>query len=115
MSLTDQLPSQSGTPTKDGTVRVAKRCLAEPRRSTEIVDGLASKNARLAGDCAEVMTKVAEQQPDFVAPHAETHVALLAHHNGGVRLGSAHALVRDGGWSSEARRSSLQAGGLYFD
>ncbi len=91
MSALDQLSSRVGSRTQDANAKVAQRCLADPRLLPEITGGLGSKDARLAGDCAEVMTKIAEQRPELVAPEAETLLALLSHPNGRVRWESAHA------------------------
>lgn len=73
--------------------QVAERCLEEPVLLTEIAAGLGSKDAVLAGDCAEVLTLVAEQRPDLVAPYARAILALLGHKTTRVRWEAAHALA----------------------
>ncbi len=93
MGLLDQLASSLGELKQDANSAVAALCLADPARLDEIVAGLGSKDARLVGDCAEVMTKVAEQRPDLVAPHARRFFTLLGHKNGRVRWESAHAFA----------------------
>ncbi len=94
MGLLEKLSSRSGSRTQDANVAVAARCLAKPDLLAEIVQGLADADARLAGDCAEVMTKVAEQAPSRIAPHAAILLRLLMNHrNGRVRWESAHALA----------------------
>jgi len=92
MSIIDELSSSVGVKTQEPNSAVAERCLADPDLLREIEAGLALKNTRLAGDCAEVMTKVAERRPDLVAPHAATLRALLGNKNGRVRWEAAHAL-----------------------
>jgi hypothetical protein len=93
MGIIDQLASSLGEKKQDANVAVAEACLADPSLLPEIVAGLASKGARLAGDCAEVMTKVAETSPELVSPHAALLCELLEHKNVRVRWESAHALA----------------------
>jgi len=71
---------------------VARKCIGDPWLLGEIVAGLSAKDVRIAGDCAEVMTQVAELEPELVAPHARELLGLLGHKNGRVRWESAHAL-----------------------
>lgn len=92
MEIIDALASRVGTG-QEANVVVAERCLAEPALLGDIVAGLQDRNARLVGDCAEVLTMVAEQRPELVAPHAKTLLGLLGHKNGRVRWESAHALA----------------------
>ncbi len=54
--------------------------------------GLKSENAALVGDCAEMLTQVAEQHPDWVAHYAEALAALLNHRTTRVRWEAMHAL-----------------------
>lgn len=92
MDIVTQLASQAGTRGQEANIRVAERCIRDPELIEFIAARLTDKNARLAGDCAEVMTKVAEQRPEFIARHAKTLIALLGHKNGRVRWESAHAI-----------------------
>ena len=91
MSITDQLSSSVGVNTQEPNAKVAEKCLVKTELLIEIVEGLGSKNVRLAGDCAEVMTKVAEKRPEIIAPYAQTLFSLLNHKNGRVRWEAAHA------------------------
>ena len=91
MGIVEQLSSAKGERGQQANEKVAQKCLARPELIEEIALGLAAKDFKLAGDCAEVMTKIAEQKPELVAPHAATLFALLAHKNGRVRWESAHA------------------------
>jgi hypothetical protein len=93
MGIADGLASALGTRTQDANEAVAARCLAEPALLGELAAVLAGKNARLAGDAAEAMTKVAERRPELAAPHAGEFLAGLEHRNGRVRWESAHALA----------------------
>jgi len=92
MSLVTELSSAQGSLRQEANVAVAARCLRAPQRLPEIAAGLGDANARVAGDCAEVMTKVAEARPELVAPYAKVLLALMSHANGRVRWESAHAL-----------------------
>jgi len=93
MSLLDRLASAQGLRTQEPNEAAASLCIESPDRLDEIAAGLAGRDARLAGDCAEVMTKVAERAPALVAPFALALVAALGHKNGRVRWESAHALA----------------------
>ena len=91
-SVLTQLASAVGERTQEPNERAAKRCLARPELLEEIAAGLEGKDARLAGDCAEVMTKVAQERPELVAPFVERLVPRLWHKNGRVRWETAHAI-----------------------
>jgi HEAT repeat protein len=92
MSLLDQLSSQTGDHTQRSNDMVAAQCLSSPELLSGIAAGLSSKDSRLAGDCAEVFTKVAESNPELVAPFAEPLAQLLTHKTTRVRWEAAHAL-----------------------
>jgi hypothetical protein len=72
MSIVDQLSSQVGDRTQEANRRVVAKCLRNHALLTEVAQGLNSKEARLVGDCAEVLTQVAEKHPELVAPYAES-------------------------------------------
>lgn len=93
MSVLAQLSSQVGDRSQEANRRVVAQCLADPALLSEIATGLPSQDTALAGDCAEVLTQVAEQEPALVAPHAAALVPLLAHRNTRVRWEAAHALA----------------------
>jgi len=93
MSILDRLASSFGERRQDANCAVAEECVADPVLLAEIADGLRSSNARLAGDCAEVMTKVAEASPQLVAPFADRLAEMLAHKNGRVRWESMHGFA----------------------
>ncbi|MBN2391616.1 MAG: hypothetical protein JXR84_12900, partial [Anaerolineae bacterium] len=84
-TLVDQLSSRIGDRTEAGNLKVVEQCLAEPHRATEIAEGLRDKDAAVVGDCAEVLTKIAEAHPDMVAPYAPALAALLTHKKTRVR------------------------------
>jgi predicted transcriptional regulator len=94
MSLVAQLSSQVGDRTERSNRKVATQCLANSKLLAEIAEGLKSKNAPLVGDCAEVLTLVAEQHPEWVAPYAQALSALLGHKTTRVAWAAMHALAR---------------------
>jgi len=93
MSILNELASQLGERSSAANHLAAEKCLAGPQLLAEIVPGLQAKDARLVGDCAEVLTEVARQNPALVAPFAGELVRLLAHKNGRVRWEATHCLA----------------------
>jgi len=68
MSILDGLSSSLGARSEAPNLQAAARCLAQPALLKELAAGLSGPDAALAGDCAEVLTHVAETRPDLVAP-----------------------------------------------
>ena len=69
MSILDEFSSQRGDHTENSNRKVVLRVLEEPHLLVEIAEGLTGENAALAGDCAEVLTKVPEEHPTWIAPY----------------------------------------------
>lgn len=88
-----QLSSQLNDRTEAANRAVAEQCLRQPELLKEIAGALVEADANLVGDCAEVLTKVAETDPGLVAPYAEKLVPLLAHATTRVRWEAMHALA----------------------
>jgi hypothetical protein len=93
MSILSQLSSQVGDRSEASNRKVVRQCLENPALLDEIAVGLKQQDAALLGDCAEVLTMVAEQHPDWVAPHAGIISTLLIHKNTRVRWEAMHALA----------------------
>lgn len=93
MNLISGLSSQSGEKTEEGNRKVANACITHPELLMEIADSLSSENAALVGDCAEVLTKVAEVKPTIVLPFAGQLLPLLSHKTTRVRWETMHALA----------------------
>jgi len=93
MGILDQLSSQIGDRTEEANRKVVALCLARPVLLAEIAAGLTSNDAALIGDCAEVLTKVAEAWPELVVPHAKALTMLLNHKTTRVRWEVMHALA----------------------
>lgn len=92
-SLLAQLSSQVGDRTEGSNREVARRCLENPHLLNEIAAGLLELEPALVGDCAEVLTKVAEDNPLLVVPYADSLPVLLLHKNSRVRWEAAHTLA----------------------
>ncbi len=93
MHVVSQLSSQTGDRTEESNKRVAAQCLREPALLADVAGHLYSADSALAGDCAEVMTVVAQQQPQLVAPYATLLLPLLRHKKTRVRWEALHALA----------------------
>ena len=93
MSILAKLSSQRGDRTEASNKRVAAQVLKEPGLLAEIAPGLGSADAKLAGDCAEVMTMVAATQPHIVAPYADALIARLDDKDTRVRWEVMHSLA----------------------
>ena len=93
MSLLEQLSSQVGDRSEEANREAAALCLADPSLLAEIAAGLQSKDAALIGDCAEVLTMVAQERPAWVALYAPALSALLGHKHTRTRWEATHALA----------------------
>ena len=103
----NQLASQTGERKEDANRAAARQCLAQPALLAEIAEGLQSSNAAMAGDCAEVMTMAAEENPQIVAPFAPLISKLLFHKSTRVRWEAAHALALTASWAPDLVASIL--------
>ena len=93
MNVLSQLSSQLGDRTEAANRAVAAQCLRQPELLKDIAGALADANAALVGDCAEVLTKVAEVDPGLIVPYVEKLVPLLGHATTRVRWEAMHALA----------------------
>lgn len=91
MSILTRLSSQAGDRSEYSNRKVALECLDDPELLREIAQGFSSANPALIGDCAEVMTMVAEQNPDWIVPYDQPLFALLSHTTARVRWEAMHA------------------------
>jgi len=92
-AILDQLSSRSGDRSEAANLTVVAQCRADPTLVANGAAGLADKDAAVVGDCAEVLTHLAEEHPDWVSPHAPALAALLAHKKTRVRWEAMHALA----------------------
>lgn len=93
MTMLERLSSAIGLRTQDANRAAAEQCLLDPRLLENIAAGLSGSNAGLTGDCAEVMTKVAETFPLLIVPYIGRLGPLLAHKSTRVRWEAAHAVA----------------------
>ena len=93
MSILNQLSSQTGDRTEYSNRKVVARCLDDPGLLVEIAAGLIHRDVSIVGDCAEVLTHVAEYHPEWVAPFAQELAPLLSHRDTRVRWEAMHALA----------------------
>jgi hypothetical protein len=93
MSILERLSSQTGERPEVANRAAAQECIDHPEMIVEIVSGLQSKQAALAGDSAEVLTMIAEDHPELVAASTRQLAPLLAHKTTRVRWEAAHALA----------------------
>lgn len=93
MSILNQLSSQTGDRTEYSNRKVVVLCLDDPGLLVDIAAGLKHPEAAIVGDCAEVLTHVAEYHPKWVAPFAQELTPLLSHRNTRVRWEAMHALA----------------------
>lgn len=92
MSILQQLSSQTGNRSEQPNRKVADQCIKHPELLLEIVAELKSKDAKLLGDCAEVMTFVAETNPELVSIYFNDLHPLIKHKNGRVKWEAMHAI-----------------------
>lgn len=71
MSILKQLSSQLGDRTESSNRQVIEKCLSNPVLLEEIAGGLEEQDAALLGDCLEIFTEVATQQPAWIVPFAK--------------------------------------------
>jgi len=92
-SIIERLSSRRGERREGANMAAAEECILNPSLLDEIAAGLSSEDARLAGDCAEVLTMTAKTRPELVATHAEAAAAARTHKAGRVRWEAAHCLA----------------------
>jgi hypothetical protein len=93
VSIVNELSSQVGDRGQEANLKVAAKCLAKPELLAEVADALGNKDTALVGDCAEVFTKVAEQNPRLIVLYAADLLRLIAHRTTRVRWEAVHALA----------------------
>jgi hypothetical protein len=92
MKILDQLSSQLGERSELANRQAAIACIENPELLDTIAEGLSSTDLALAGDCAEVMTMVAEERPDLIRAFFTQLAGGLTHSKTRVRWESSHAL-----------------------
>lgn len=94
MSILQELSTAQGDKTEESNHKVAHKCLDNSDLFYEVMEGLLQdKYKDVQADCAEVMTKVAEQKPDMVVPYADKLFPLLSSTGTKVRWEVMHTLA----------------------
>ena len=93
MSVLAQLSSASGDPTEASNKAGAAEALACPDLLDEVAAGLALSDRKLLGDCVEVFTEVAKENPGLVTPYTARIIPLLGHKDTRVRWEATHAVA----------------------
>ncbi len=93
MSVLERLSSVAGDPSEASNKAVAREALEQPDMLDEVAVGLEWNDRKLVGDCAEVFTEVAKENPALVAPYVDRIAPLISHKDTRVRWESTHALA----------------------
>jgi hypothetical protein len=93
MGVINHLSSQMGDKSPKSNIKVIAQCKRNPDLLDEVVGSLRSQDKALAGDCAEVLTEIAKQRPELIAPYAQKLSPLLSHQATRVRWEAMHALA----------------------
>jgi hypothetical protein len=93
MRILAQLSSASGDPTEASNKAIAAEALKDAAILDKVAAGLALDDRKLLGDCVEVFTEVAKENPALVAPYAAQIIPLLGHRDTRVRWEATHALA----------------------
>lgn len=93
MSVLERLSSAMGDPSEASNKAVAREALERPEILDEVAVGLEWDDRKLVGDCAEVFTEVAKENPALVAPYVNRIAPLINHKDTRVRWESTHALA----------------------
>jgi len=93
MSVLERLSSVAGDPSEASNKAVAREALEQPDMLDEVAVGLEWNDRKLVGDCAEVFTEVAKENPALVAPYVDRIAPLISHKDTRVCWESTHALA----------------------
>lgn len=93
MSALERLSSAIGDSTEAPNKAIAREALEHPQILDEIAVGLEYDDRKLVGDCAEVFTEVAKENPVLVAPYVDRLIPLTDHKDTRVRWESTHAVA----------------------
>jgi len=93
MSILERLSSVVGDPSEASNKAVAREALERPEILDEVAAGLEWDDRKLVGDCAEVFTEVAKENPALVAPYMDRIVPLVSHKDTRGRWESTHILA----------------------
>jgi hypothetical protein len=90
--ITEKLSSQTGDNTQSANVGVAEECSKKPSLLNAIVETLKSKDKKLAGDAAEVITMVAQKAPELITKYSKELFEQIDHKSTRVRWEVMHSI-----------------------
>ena len=93
MSILAELSSSIGERTEDANRAVAEKVRNDLQLLDDIAQGLTSSDVNLVGDCAEVITMIAEDNPTAVVPYLPHIPNLLKSKKTRVRWESMHTVL----------------------
>jgi len=93
MTILDKLSSRMGDKTEASNKRVVSACLHDPELLLEISRGLSDRDDALVGDCAEVLTETAKENPDLILRFIPDLHKLLEHKKSRPRWEAMHCLA----------------------
>ncbi len=93
MNVLARLSSVSGDRSEGSNKIVAREALERPDLLDEVAVGLEWNDRKLVGDCAEVFTEVARENPALVVPYVARIASLVDHENTRIRWESTHSLA----------------------
>jgi hypothetical protein len=93
MSALERLSSARDERSEVSNKSVAADALGHPEILDDLAAGLELDDRKLLGDCVEVFTEVAKENPALVAPYAERLIPLLGHRDTRVRWEATHAVA----------------------
>ncbi|CAM4504216.1 hypothetical protein FHS16_005713 [Paenibacillus endophyticus] len=92
-TVVSMLSSQTGDSTQQSNENAALTCKENPVLLKQMAEGILHSDFKIAGDCAEVFSKVAETHPHLVALYAEQLLSSIHHKHTRVRWESMHAVA----------------------
>jgi hypothetical protein len=92
MSSLERLSTARAERSEVSNKALAAEALERPEIMDELAAGLALDDRKLLGDCVEVFTEVAKENPALVAPYAERLIPLLGNRDTRVRWEATHAV-----------------------
>jgi len=93
MSILERLSSAASDRSEASNKAVAREALEQPDILDEVAVGLEWDDRKLVGNCAEVFTEVAKDNPALVVPYVDRITPLISHKDTRVRWESTHALA----------------------
>jgi hypothetical protein len=93
MSILERLSSACGDLSEASNKAVVAEALESPEILGELAAGMGDADRRLLGDCVEVFTEVAKENPALVVPYIDHLIPLLGHKDTRVRWEATHAVA----------------------